>query len=479
MELDKAYEPQKYESYIYKLWEDSGAFKPVESSDKEPFSIILPPPNANGDLHLGHAMYVVEDIMARYHRMLGHPTLWLPGADHAGIETQVVYERLLEKEGKNRFDLGREQFYKDVMAFTRKNIGNMYAQLRSLGFSVDWSRAKFTLDDDVLKVVTDTFKKLHDDGLIYRGNRIVNWCTSCQSSFADIEVKYEDREDAIYTLDYGTVQIATTRPETIFADSAVAVNPDDKRFTKLVGENATIPLINRPLPIIADKHVDPKTGTGALKVTPGHDPNDFEIGLRHDLPQISVIDLNGTMINVPEELLGLPVEKARKKTLEMLKNAGALVKTTPLRHSVGTHGRCGTVIEPLITEQWWLKVESLVGPAITAIESGEINIVPSRFKKVALNWLENLHDWNISRQNWWGIQIPVFYKTSNDPKKDAYLVATDVAEAEKYYGKGNYRAETDTFDTWFSSGQWPYATLMATGDMDRFYPTSVMETGRD
>lgn len=479
MELDKAYEPKKYESDIYKLWEDSGAFQPAKNSKKEPFSIIMPPPNANGDLHVGHGMYTVEDIMTRYQRMQGRPTLWLPGTDHAGIETQVVYEKQLAKEYKSRFDLGRDKFYKAALDFTLKNKQNMIDQMKSLGLSADWSRLKFTLDPDILEIVYDTFKRLHDDGLIYRGNRIVNWCTACQSSFADIEVKYRTQEDSMYTLDYGSVKIATTRPETIFADSAVAVNPKDERYSKLVGKTAIIPLLDRPIPIIADAHVDPATGSGALKVTPGHSKDDYEIGLRHNLPEISVIDLNGIMINVPKELAGMNVEQARQKTVEMLKAAGKLLKTAPLSHSVGYHDRCGTMIEPLITEQWWLKVEPLVGPAVAAVESGKIDIIPKRFAKLYLNWLQNLRDWNISRQNWFGIRIPVYYKDSNDPEKQAYIVTPDESEAEKYYGRGNYRAETDTFDTWFSSSQWPFATLMTTGDFERFYPTAVMGTARE
>ncbi len=479
MEMEKAYNPAKYEAAIYKLWEESGVFEPDLKAKGQPFSIILPPPNANGDLHLGHAMYVVEDILVRYHRMSGHPTLWLPGTDHAGIETQVVFERELAKQGKSRFDLGREEFYQQALAFTLNNQPKIISQLRSLGFSLDWSRLKFTLDPDIIEIVYQTFKQMMADDLIYRGNRIVNWCTNCRSSFADIEVKHVDQTDELYTLDYDTVQIATTRPETIFADVAVAVSPDDPRFSKLVGKNATVPLVDRPVPIIADTYVDPKFGTGALKITPGHDTNDYEIGRRHNLPEISVIDLEGRMINVPDELAGLTVTEARAKTLELLKKAGKLIKTTPLTHAVGTHERCGTIIEPLITEQWFLRIERLNQPVIKAIESDEVKIVPGRFKKVALDWLRSEHDWNISRQNWFGIRIPIYYKTSNDPTKDAHIFATSDQAAEAYYGKDGYRAETDTFDTWFSSGQWPYATLTATGDFDRFYPSSVMETGRD
>jgi valyl-tRNA synthetase len=478
-DLAKAYNPSDYEAKIYEAWEKSGAFEPDLSSKKAPFTLIMPPPNANGDLHSGHGMFVVEDILARFKRMQGHPTLWLPGTDHAGIETQVVYERVLAKDGKSRFDLGREKFYDAALDFTLANQPKIISQLRSLGFSADWSRLKFTLEQDIVDTVYATFKQMHNDGHIYRGNRIVNWCTACQSSFADIEVKHVEREDAMYTLDYDTVQIATTRPETIFADVAVAVNPEDSRYGKLIGQTATIPLVDRPVAIIGDAYVSHNVGTGALKVTPAHDTNDYEIGQRHNLPEISVVDLDGKLINVPEEFAGLTVEAARKAVVEALRQAGKLIATTPLTHSVGIHDRCGTVIEPLITEQWYLRIAELNKPVIKALESGEVNITPARFKKIALDWLRNEHDWNIGRQNWFGIRIPVYYKTSNDPAKDSYLVTADESEAEAYYGKGNYRAETDVFDTWYSSGQWPYATLQATGDFDKFYPTSVMMTARD
>jgi valyl-tRNA synthetase len=486
-DLAKAYNPSDYEAKIYEQWEESGAFDPtsdlgqeIADPNKKPFTIIMPPPNANGDLHSGHGMFVVEDILARFKRMQGHPTLWLPGTDHAGIETQVVYERELAKEGKSRFDLGRDDFYDAALKFTLSNQPKIINQLRSLGFSADWSRIKFTLNRDIVATVYDTFKKMHDDGHIYRGNRIVNWCTACQSSFADIEVKHLEREDAMYTLDYGSVQIATTRPETIFADAAVAVNPEDSRYSSLIGQTATIPLVDRPVAIIGDSYVSLGVGTGALKVTPAHDTNDYEIGLRHNLPEISVIDLEGKLINVPEVFAGLSVDDGRKAVIAALEASGKLIATTPLTHSVGIHDRCGTVIEPLITEQWYLRIAELNAPVIKAIESDQVKITPSRFKKIALDWLANEHDWNISRQNWFGIRIPVYFKTSNDPSKDAYIIAADENEAEAYYGKGGYRAETDVFDTWFSSGQWTFATLKSTGDFDNgFYPTSVMMTARD
>jgi len=478
-QLEKAYEPSKYEKAIYEQWEAAKSFEPAENAPNGRFTIIMPPPNANGDLHAGHGMYVVEDIMARYQRMRGRSVLWQPGTDHAGIETQVVFERELAKQGLSRFDLGREKFYDEALAFTLHNRPKIIAQFKSLGFSADWSKLKFTLDEDIINIVYATFKKLHDDGYIYRGNRIVNWCTSCQSSFADIEVKHEDRDDALYTLNYGPVRIATTRPETIFADVAVAVNPKDPRHTKLVGQTAIIPLINRAIPIIADNHVEIGFGTGALKITPANDKNDYEIGLRHNLPEISVVDLNGQMINVPEEFAGLSVLAARKAAVAALEAAGALIETKPLYHAVGVHDRCGTVIEPLITEQWYLRIAELNAPVIQAIEAGDIRIIPGRFKKIALDWLRNEHDWNIGRQNWFGIRMPVFYKDSNDPSKDPYIVTSNEAEAKAYYGAGNYRAETDVFDTWFSSGQWPFATLKTTGQFAGRFPTDVMMTARD
>ena len=481
-ELPKNYNPSDYESAIFDLWQKNSAFEPnsgVKNKNKKPFSIIMPPPNANGSLHAGHLMYVVEDIATRFARMQGRPTLWLPGTDHAGIETQFVYEQLLAKKNLTRHDLGQDKFYKEVDAFVRGQQHNIVSSFQSMGFSADWDKLKFTLDDDITETVFDTFKRLHDDGLIYRGNRIVNWDPVTQSAYADIEVTHIEREDELYYLDYGTLVIATTRPETIFADVAIAVNPADDRYKDLVGGLATIPLVDRDIPVIADDHVEFDFGTGALKVTPGHDRNDYEIGLRHDLPQITVIDFAGNMINVPEDYAGLSVEEARKKVVTALEAAGRLIKREPLVHSVAIQDRSKAVIEPLITEQWFMRVTELNKPVIEAIERDEVKFYPKRFKKIALEWLKNEHDWCISRQIWWGIRIPVFYKTSTDSTKKDYIVAVDEKEAIEYYGAGNYRAETDTFDTWFSSGQWPYATLLATDDFDQFYPTSTMATARD
>ncbi|MBI3336452.1 valine--tRNA ligase [Candidatus Peregrinibacteria bacterium] len=477
--LDKAYNPQPTESRIYKMWEENRAFEPKDNPAEKPFCIILPPPNANGYLHLGHAMYVIEDILVRWHRMQGHPTLWMPGTDHAGIETQVVYERKLEEEGRSRFDLGPDKFYDEVMRFTRANQKNMINQMRSMGFSADWSKIKFTLDEDIIDIVYDTFIALDRDGMVYRGNRVCNWCPRCQTSFADIEIKYQEESAFMYTLDYGSVRIGTTRPETIFADTAVAVNPDDKRYKTLVGKKAIVPLIQKIIPIIADNHVDPKIGTGALKVTPAHDFHDYEIGMRHKLPNPSVIDKEGRMINVPDELSGLVTSEARTKTVDLLDKAGVLITKEPLQHSVAHCERCGTVIEPIPTDQWYVKVDKLKQRSKEALEKGDIRIIPERFTKQCIDWLDQMYDWNVSRQIWWGIRMPVYYPLESKSGKKEYLIAKTEKEAKDYYGEKNYRVETDTFDTWFSSSQWPHATLATNGMLDQFYPTSVMETGRD
>jgi valyl-tRNA synthetase len=482
-ELDKAYDPKKYEAKIYAQWENSGAFKPNTQAPKDPFTIILPPPNANGHIHMGTAMFVIEDIMTRYRRMQGHKTLWLPGMDHAGIETQVVYERELAKEGKSRFDLGRKEFYAQVDAFTKKNMGIMTAELKSMGFSLDWSRLTYTLDPKVIETVYDTFRRLHDDGYIYRANRIVNWCPHCRSAFADIEVKYREQTDPLYYIKYGPFVLATVRPETKFGDTAIAVNPKDERYQKYIGQTIEAEDLNGPikLQVIADDFVNPEFGTGVVKVTPAHDPNDWEMGQRHHLEVKLAIGTDGLLTELTGRYAGMPVAEARQQVAHDLEEHGLMDHIDMnYTHSVGYHDRCGTLIEPLVIEQWWLKVDELKKPVIKAIKNDDVVFVPARFKKIALDWMENLHDWNIGRQNWWGIRIPVYYNSSSDKSKPEYIVAADEAEAKKVYGEGNYEAETDNFDTWFSSGQWPYATLMATGDFDKgFYPTSVMETGRD
>ena len=449
--MDKTYNHQGVEERIYSLWEQGGYFAPKIDQKKKPFSIIMPPPNANGPLHVGHAMFVtIQDILVRFHRMLGEPTLWLPGADHAGILTQVVFERELKKQGKTRYDLGREEFYKQCYEFSQKNKVYMYSQLKRLGASCDWTREKFTLDPQIEKIVLETFKKLNQDGLIYQGKRIINWCPRCATALSDLEVEYEEQLGRLYFISYGSLVIATTRPETMLADVAVAVNPKDKRYQHLIGKEALLPLLDKRLPILADDSVDPQFGTGALKITPGHDPLDWEIGQRHRLPAPVVIDDGDKMINVPKRFLGLPVEEAREKVVGELDHLRVLVRAEPYKHSVAVCERCRTTIEPIISWQWFIKTKTLAQPAIKAVKSGEIKIVPKSFEKTYFQWMENIKDWCLSRQIWWGYKIPL-------------------------------PGSEDTLDTWFSSGQWPFATLMANSkeDFDYFYPTTIMETGYD
>lgn len=481
-ELPKSYSPAEYESAIYAMWEKHDAFSPAGDKNKEPFSIIMPPPNANGLLHTGHAMYVVEDIMTRYARMQGRPTLWLPGTDHAGIETQVVFERVLEKQGKSRFDYSRDELYEKIMKFTMDNQHNILDGFKRLGFSADWSKLKFTLDKDIIEIVYETFRKMHDDGLVYRGNRIVNWCPRCHAGFADIELKYQERIDPLYYIKYGPFVLATVRPETKFGDTAIAVHPKDKRYQDYIGKEIECEgLLGKfKLKVIADDFVDPEFGTGVVKVTPAHDPNDWEMGLRHNLEVKQVIDTDGRLTKVAGKYAGMSVVDAREQVAHDLEKAG-LIDHIDMNytHSIAVHDRCGSVIEPLTTEQWWVSVEKLKKPATEAVKNGDIKFYPKRFEKMYINWLEGLRDWNISRQIVWGIRIPVFYNATGDISKPEYIISTDESEAIRTYGKDGYEAETDTFDTWFSSSQWPYATLMNTGDFDTYYPTSVMATAQE
>lgn len=481
-ELSKAYEPSKHEPRIYKLWEDSDSFKPAGDSNKQPFSIIMPPPNANGNLHCGHGMYVVDDILTRFYRMQGNPTLWLPGTDHAGIETQVVFERQLEKEGKSRFDYTPSEFYDATMKFVKQYEHIMLDQMKSMGFSADWSKLKFTLDQDIIDTVYDTFKQMHSDGLVYRGNRIVNWCPRCHAGFADIEIKHREQIDPLYYVKYGPFVVATVRPEPMFADTGIAVHPSDERYKKWIGKEVEVELLwgKRRLKVIADEHVDPEFGTGVVKLTPAHDHNDWDMAQKHGLEVIQGIGTDGTITDAGGKFAGMKASDARDEIVTELEKKGLMDHIDMnYTHSVAVHDRCGTQIEPLCTEQWWLKVDELKKKAIKAIENDEVTFYPTRFKKQALDWLENLRDWNLSRQIWWGIRIPVYYNATNDSTKPEYIIASDESEAIKTYGKGGYEAETDTFDTWFSSGQWPFATLQASGDFDQFYPTSVMGTMRD
>ena len=500
--MDKTYNHKTTESDIYKMWEDGGYFKPLETATGAPFSIVMPPPNANGELHLGHATFVaVSDALVRYHRMKGDPTLWLPGVDHAGILTQVTFEKKLKKEeNTTRHALGRAEFHRRCYDFCMWSKEKMEEQLRALGASCDWSREKFTLDPEISKMVLETFVRMYGEGLVYRGYRIVNWCPRCTTTLADLETVDKEQTDKLYYLDYGTVTIATVRPETIFADVAVAVNPADKRYKSLIGKSAVVPLINKSVPVIADDAVETEFGTGALKVTPGHDITDYEIGQRHALSVVSVIDFDGRMTgNIPAELAGLYVTAARAKTVDMLKAAGKLVKTEEYAHNVKTCERCATVIEPLISRQWFVKIASLAKPAIKAVEDGRVVIIPKKYEHMYFAWMNQIRDWPISRQLWWGHRLPVWYcagcQTSSEQQREFELLAqndtrakTDILDdpivsierpvkCPKCSGS-NLVQDPDTFDAWFSSGQWPVTTLKTsgTGDFEKFYPTSVMNT---
>mgnify|MGYP000411433190 CR=1 FL=1 len=483
MNLAKTYDPNTYEPNIYAMWEQSGAFKP--SGQGEPFSIVMPPPNANGDLHMGHALTVsLQDILTRYHRMQGRDTIYVPGADHAGFETWVVYEKELAKEGKSRFDFSREQLYSQVWDFVEKKRGNMELQLRALGVSATWDDLVYTLDEKVIKTVHGTFKKLWDDGLIYRGERIVNYSTKYQTSYADIEVDHKLEKGTLWHIAYplidkiGEIVIATSRPETLFGDTAVAVNPNDERYKDLIGSHVQLPLTGREIPIIADDYVDTEFGTGAVKITPAHDPNDFEVGKRHNLERIQVIDFDGRMINTPEEFMGIDVEHARKKTLAALEAQELIRKEEPIEHTVGYDYKSGLPIQPLIKDQWFLKIEPLAAKAIEAIEADRISFSPASKKQVILQYLRKLYDWNLSRQIPWGIPIPAF-QNEDDPNDWIYDERVD--EKTIVVNSTTYRREEDTFDTWFSSGQWPFITteFLEKGELSRFYPNSVMETGVD
>ena len=483
--MDKTYKPQEHEKEIYSLWETGKYFSPIIiKPESKPFSIILPPPNANAPLHFGHAMYVVEDILIRYHRMKGYATLWLPGADHAGFETQVVFEKHLERQGKSRFDYDPETLYKMVWDFVQNNRGVMENQLRQLGFSLDWSRMKFTLDPDIVTVVYDTFKKLYDKGLVYRAKRLVNYCVTHQSAFSDLEVEYEEKEGRLYFIKYplvgeeGHITVATTRPETMLGDTAVAVNPKDKRYKKFVGKRVLLPLVNREIPTIEDESVDMEFGTGAVKVTPAHDPADFEIGEKNNLQQISVIGFDGRMTNEVGQYEGLAIKEAREKILKELKAQNLLEKEAPITHRVGVCYKCKNPIEPLLLEQWFVKTQPLAKPALEVVKKGKLKIYPAKFEKAYNQFLENIKDWNISRQIVWGIRIPAW---KCEECNEWTVTNGDSPTSCPKCNSTKLTQDTDTFDTWFSSAQWPFATLKTTkpSDFEYFYPTTVMETAYD
>lgn len=483
MKLAKAYDPKEFEPTVYQMWESSDAFKP--SGHGEPYSIAMPPANANGNLHIGHALTIgLEDILIRYYRMQGRDTLFIPGEDHAGLETWVVYERELEKNGKSRHEFTREENYAQVHEFVEKHRENTKVQVRALGASVSWNDLVYTLDSKVVGGAYATFKQMWDEKLIYRGERIVNYSTKYQTGYADIEVEHRVEKGTLWKIAYPVIDhvaeivVATTRPETLFGDTAIAVHPDDERYKNLIGSHVLVPLTQREIPVIADEHVDPNFGTGAVKVTPAHDPNDFEIGQRHDLPRIQVISFEGKMINVPARFEGLEVEEARDQILKALTVEELMRGQDEIEHSVGYDYKSGIPIQPLIKEQWFLKMEPLAKQAIKALELNEIKFHPASKKLVLINYLKNIRDWNLSRQIPWGIPIPAFQSTKDS---EDWIFDDRVDQKTIDVNGTTYRREEDTFDTWFSSGQWPYITtdVGATGHLARFYPLSVMETGYD
>ena len=502
--MNTRYEHQVAENKIYEEWEKSGFFNPDNLPGKgKPFTIIMPPPNANGSLHLGHALFVtLEDIMIRYWRMRGKKTLWLPGADHAGFETQVVYNKKLEKEGRSFWETPKKQLYEEIKEFTLANKQHMEGQLRKLGASCDWSRMKFTLDEDIRSVVYQTFKKLYKDGLVYRAERPVNWCVKHQTTLSDLEIKHIERADKLYYIKYALennnnfIEVATVRPETIPADVAIAVHPRS-RFKKFVGKNVINPLTGNIMPVISDISVDPDFGSGALKITPYHDPSDFAIWTEHKQTiigaPISIIDRYGKLTDdAGAELAGLKIKEARDRSVEILSNSGNLAKTEDYTHQVSVCYKCESVIEPRVMMQWFIKMtekpvkkgQSLQSLAANAIKLKKIKIIPARYGKTLTHWIANLRDWNISRQIVWGIRIPVWYCTHKLNKKCRRAEGVIISETQPiecpHCGGNDLKAEEDVFDTWFSSGQWPFATLMSRpGDFKKFYPTDIMETGWD
>ena len=494
-EMPKAYEHHEVESALYEWWEQNGYFSPdtqaalgQSSPDADPFVISMPPPNVTGALHLGHAITSsVEDLMIRYNRMLGRPTLWVPGTDHAGIATQNVVERQLEQQGASRHELGREAFVREVWDWKDEYHGRITSQQKRMGISCDWERERFTLDDGLSDAVLETFIQLYNEGLIYRANYLVNWCPRCTSAISDLEVDYEEENGKFYTFKYpladgGYLEVSTTRPETILGDTAVAVHPDDARYRNVVGKTAVVPVLRREIPVIADDYVDPEFGTGALKVTPGHDPNDYEIGKRHHLPMINIMNKDVTLNEEAGPYADQDRYAARENLWRDMEAEGLTVRVEDRPHQVGHCQRCGTVVEPLLSVQWWVRTKPLAEPAIDVVRSGQIQIVPARFEKVYYHWMENIRDWCISRQLWWGHRIPIWY----GPDGQAFA-ARDESEAQEqaiaHYGESvHLEQDPDVLDTWFSSGLWPFSTLGwpdETDDLETFYPTTVMETGYD
>ena len=483
--MENKFEPNLVEQKIYKSWEEKGYFKCKKDKSKKPYVIVMPPPNITGKLHMGHALdQTIQDIFIRYNRMKQIPTLWIPGTDHASIATEAKVVDKLKKEGKTKEQIGREKFLKEVWNWKEQYGGEITKQLRRLGCSCDWSRERFTLDEGCSKAVMEVFIRLYNQGLIYRGKRITNWCPTCKTSISDNEVEYVSQKSALWYIKYPVknlkdeyIVVATTRPETMLGDSAVAVNPNDKRYSKYVGKKVLLPIVNKYIPVVADEYVDMKFGTGAVKITPAHDPNDFEVGKRHNLEVINILNKDATLNENAGIYQGMTREDAREKIVDELKKQGYLVKIKPYEHNVGTCYRCHTTIEPYVSMQWYVKMKTLAKPAIDAVKNGDVKFIPKRLEKIYFNWMENIQDWCISRQLWWGHRIPAYY--CDKCKK--------VVVADKNPGKcecgGDYTQDPDTLDTWFSSALWPFSILgwpdLQNDDYKYFYPTSTLVTGYD
>ncbi len=484
-ELAKAYEPQEVEGRIYDFWMKGGYFHAEVDPKKKPYTIVIPPPNITGQLHMGHAWdETLQDILIRWKRMQGYSALWLPGTDHASIATEAKIVEAMREEGLSKEDLGREGFLERAWAWKDKFGGRILEQLKLLGSSCDWDRLRFTMDEGCSKAVRHVFVKLYEEGLIYRGERIINWCPNCKTAISDAEVIFEEQQGSFWHLRYpladgsGYIQLATTRPETMLGDTAVAVHPEDERYKHLVGKNVILPLVNKEIPIVADEYVEMDFGTGVVKITPAHDPNDFEVGQRHNLPVINVMNEDGSINENGGKYAGLSGMEARKQIVKDLEEGGYLIKVEPLKHNVGTCQRCHTVVEPRVSTQWFVKMEPLAGPAIDVVKDGAIRLIPDRMEKTYYNWMENIKDWCISRQLWWGHRIPAWYC---EDCGETIVSETDVDTCPKCGGK-HLHQDSDTLDTWFSSALWPFSTLGwpdNTPELEYFYPTNTLVTGYD
>ena len=485
-ELATKYDPSEFEDKIYDFWQENKYFHAEPDETKTPYTIVIPPPNITGQLHMGHALdNTLQDILIRYHRMKGFDTLWVPGTDHASIATEAKIVEAMKQEGITKDDIGREAFLERAWDWRRQYGGRIVEQLKKLGSSCDWDRERFTMDEGCSKAVVEVFNRLYEKGLIYRGERLINWCPHCMTSISDAEVEYEEKDGAFWHLRYpfadgsGYLELATTRPETMFGDTAVAVNPEDPRYKDKIGQMLILPLVGKEIPLIGDEHADPEFGTGVVKITPAHDPNDYEVGLRHDLPIINVMTDDGRMNeNVPEKYVGMTTEECRKACVADLEEQGYLVRVEPMKHNVGTCYRCGTVVEPRISKQWFVKMKPLADPAIDIVRSGKVQFVPSRYDKTYFHWMENIKDWCISRQLWWGHRIPAWYC---DDCGEITVSRGTPCKCE-YCGSEHIRQDEDTLDTWFSSALWPFSTLGwpdETPELKHYFPTNTLVTGYD